>query len=89
MHKKASSMTSNLFSLRGRIRDDIEKEDAFCGLCAMVISSSDIAYSIQITKNWTLPNYYKFPIIESFKLLSFCPPTGPLMDDDILEAKLT
>lgn len=44
-------MSFNLFSLYGRIRDDIEKEDAFRGLCAMVVSSSDIVSSVQITKN--------------------------------------
>lgn len=47
--QNALLMTDNLRSFSGRIRDDIEKEDAFHGLCAMVVLSFNIASLVQIT----------------------------------------
>lgn len=41
----------------GRIRDDIEKEDAFRGLCAMVCTHS----SYKICDMWTAQVIWAFP----------------------------
>lgn len=48
----------------GRIRDDIEKEDAFRGLCAMVRSYSNSKFLyVDCSSNWCFPLVFRSKLI--------------------------